>query len=113
MCGNRWFVGMGSDNLCLVPAIGQTQCRSSDDYLARCPVEGVPTGADMLEEADFASHRFDQLRWVVPDPLLEHDLHVSHVADARRRITRDYHEIRVLSYIDRARTTGASEKCRA
>src|SRR5258706_9504245 len=67
----------------------------------------------MLEEADFASHRFDQLRWVVPDPLLEHHLHISYIADARRRITRDYHEICVLSHFDRPGATGAPEKCRA
>src|SRR5438105_12586982 len=36
-----------------------------------------------LEETDLASHRFDKLRGVVPDTLLEHDPNVSHIGDTR------------------------------
>jgi len=76
------------------------------------PGAGLPE-AIVLEETDLAPHRFDQLRGVVADPLLEYHPDVTHIGDARCRIPRDHHEVGVLSHGDRPRTIGAPEKRRA
>ena len=50
-----------------------------------------------LEEAHFPLHRIDELGGVITDCLLEHHLHVSHIADARRRIARQDDEVGLLA----------------
>src|SRR5262245_27359211 len=49
-----------------------------------------------------AFHGIEQLLRVVPDPVLEHDLHVLHVGDAGGRIALDHDQVRALSHRDRA-----------
>src|SRR4051812_14539398 len=72
-----------------------------------------PSGDPALEEPDLSSDGLDKLRWIVPDPLLEHDLHISHIRDARRRIPGDHDQIGVLSDSDRSRPIAASQERRA
>src|SRR6476619_253695 len=67
----------------------------------------------ILEESDFSFHRRDQFRWIVADALLEDHLDVSHIADARRWISRDHDEVGVLTDCDRTRAIGPTEEGRA
>src|SRR5436309_3099510 len=55
-------------------------------------------------------HRLEQLLRVVADAVLEDDLHVLDVRDARRRIAFDDDEIGVLAGGDGADAIGASEE---
>src|SRR5512132_1564113 len=106
---SRWAAmsAAGSGRPC-AEAVNDIPTVSSANVTSRClcissPPWCVTASNSLLEETDLAPHRFDQLRGVVPDALLEHDLHVSHIGDARRRIPGDHHEVRVLSHGDRSR----------
>src|SRR6185312_12830344 len=66
-----------------------------------------------LEEPDFSLHGCDQLRRVVADPLLEHDVDVLEVGDARGRVAVQHDEVGLLAYCDGTDFRRASEKGRA
>src|SRR5579864_3494518 len=58
------------------------------------------------------AHGVDQLRRIVSDAVLEHELDVFDVGDAHRRIAFDDDEIGVLARRDRTEVVGPSQELR-
>src|SRR5688572_14224960 len=66
-----------------------------------------------LTDADQPLHRLNQLLRVVPDAVLEDDLHLLDVADVRRRVPLDDHQVGLLADGNRTHPRVFAEKLRA
>src|SRR5690242_2327417 len=87
--------------------------------LTRCELRSAPSATCLplvqsavrsLKQADSPAHRLNELGGIVPDPLLEHHLDVTDVADAGRWVAVDHHDVRILADRDRAGAIRAAEE---